>query len=253
MINVNTQRGWGRLSFHALPYFRSGHFPGEKGRFRSPVPIDNNDEKYQSSAEEYHLDFAIRYSHYIGNLDLGVYLYEGTNREALLSPSADSQSLTPYYEKMTQIGIDLQYTWDAWLWKMETIYRNSDNDNFWAVVAGLEYTIYQVTDTNADVGLLVEYLRDERNPALSVTPSTNDLFFGTRLAPNNSQDTSLLAGIAIDLDNQSTFFNLEAEHRLGKNISLEARMRIFSHVDQNDGFYSIRNDDYGQLRLSWFF
>ena len=55
-----------------------------------------------------------------------------------------------------QLGADVQYTREAWLWKLEAIGREGQGDTFAALVGGLEYTFYQVGKSAADVGLLAE-------------------------------------------------------------------------------------------------
>ena len=62
------------------------------------------------------------------------------------------------YDQMTQVGVDVQYTRDAWLWKLEAIGRDTRIDNFTALVGGFEYTFYGVRDSAADVGVLLELL-----------------------------------------------------------------------------------------------
>jgi hypothetical protein len=253
MVNLNTQREWGRLSFFALPYFREATYAGESGRFRGPLPVKTDDARYQSGAKEHHLDLALRYSHYFGDLDVGAYWFEGTNREARFELANNGEFLIPVYDQMSQQGLDLQYTRDAWLWKLEAISRQTDVDDFWAAVGGFEYTYYQISDSDADLGVLVEYLYDDRDQSITSAPYQNDVFVGTRLTLNDTQDTSVLVGATWDVENQSFGLNLEAERRIGEHYSLEARVRSFSAVDSEDALYAIRNDDYGQLRFSWYF
>lgn len=253
MLNLNTQREWGRIGLFVLPYFREATYAGESGRFRGPLPVKADEARYQSGDEQNHVDLALRYSHYFGDLDIGVYWFEGTNREARFELSDDGQYLIPVYDQMSQQGLELQYTIDAWLWKLEAITRQTDADNFWAMVGGFEYTYYQIQASDADLGLLLEYLSDDRDQDITVAPYQNDVFVGTRLTLNDTQDTSVLVGASWDLENQSFGFNLEAERRIGENFSLELRMRTFSDVVSDDALYAIRNDDYGQVRFSWFF
>ena len=48
------------------------------------------------------------------------------------------------YDLIQQAGLDVQYTRDAWLWKLEGILRDGHCDLFAAAVGGFEYTLYQV-------------------------------------------------------------------------------------------------------------
>ncbi len=81
----------------------------------------------------------------------------------------------------------------------------------------------------------------------------NDVFIGTRLAFNDVQDTSVLAGAVVDIDTQERFFNLEAERRLGENYVLEARLRIFDGDRQVNQLFSVDRDDYLQIKLVRYF
>jgi hypothetical protein len=253
MINLNLQRDYGRFEMYLLPWFRERTFPGPDGRFRPPLPVDDSNPIYESSAEESHVDFAIRYGHYIGDVDFGAYVFEGTSREPRFAVAPEGDRLIPVYEQMTQVGLDLQYTRDAWLWKFEAIARDIRSDSFLAAVGGFEYTFFGVRDSAADVGLLLEVLYDGRSAEAPPTAFDNDVFVGTRLALNDASDTSVLAGLALDIETQETFFNLEAERRFGDNISIEFRLRAFANSEPNEALYTLQRDSYMQLRLNWYY
>lgn len=253
MINFNLQQDYGRFELYMLPWFRERTFPGPNGRFRSPLPVDTDNAIYESSADENHVDFAFRYSHFFGVVDIGASLFEGTSREPRFLLAPDGEHLLPVYDQMTQFGVDLQYTHDAWLWKLETIYRDSRSDSFAAAVGGFEYTFYGVKDSAADVGVLLEYLHDGRNPNAPPTVFDNDLFLGSRLVLNDASDTSVLAGIAADLNTHELFLNIEAERRIGDNLSVELRLRAFMNAEPDDPLYTVERDDYLQVRLSWYY
>jgi len=253
MININLQRDFGRFELYVLPWFRERTFPGPNGRFRALLPVDNNNAIYESSAEQSHVDLALRYSHYIGDLDIGIHIFEGTSREPRFTVAPERDRLIPLYEQMTQVGTDIQYTRNAWLWKFEAIARDTRSDSFLAAVGGFEYSFYGVRDSAADIGILFEYSHDGRDANAPPTAFDNDVFIGTRLALNDASDTSVLAGIAIDADTQETFFSLEAERRFGDNISAELRLRAFANSEPSEALYTIERDDYIQLRLSWYY
>ena len=253
MINLELQRDWGLVSVYVLPYFRERTFAGEDGRLRTPLPVDTDNAQYESSDEENHVDLALRYSHYFGNVDIGVSAFSGTNREPRLLPNADGSKLIPYYDQINQLGLDLQYTIDAWLWKLEAIARDTQNDSFTAAVGGFEYTFYQIADSAADVGALLELQYDGRDEDEPLTLTDNDLFAGIRLALNDTQDTTMLTGIGYDLETSETYLNIEAERRLGEDSVLELRARFFTNADPSDTGYAIENDDYLQLQLSRYF
>ena len=252
MIHFSNQKEWGKLDFYVLPYFRERTFPSIDGRFNFGLNVAD-EAIYESSDEKNHIDLAFRYSHYFGDVDFGFHVFDGTNREPILLPTKGFTELVANYSQMTQVGIDMQYTNEAWLWKFESIYRQTDSDNIFASVAGFEYTLYQINESAADLGLLLEYQHDDRNYLSAPTIADNDVFIASRYAFNDSQDTSILAGVVVDAENGTTFVNVEAERRIGDNLSAELRMRALNHVDEEDVAYGFANDDYVQLTLSWFF
>jgi hypothetical protein len=253
MINLELQRDWGLVSVYVLPWFRERTFVGEDGRLRTPLPVDTDNPQFESSDEENHVDLALRYSHYVGSVDIGISAFSGTSREARLLPNTDGSELIPFYDQIDQLGLDLQYTGDAWLWKLEAIARETQNDSFTAAVGGFEYTFYQVVDSAADIGLLLELQYDGRDEGEPVTLADNDLFAGIRLALNDTQDTSVLAGVGYDLETSEAYVNIEADRRLGDDTVLELRARLFTNSDLDDTGYAIESDDYLQLQLSRYF
>ena len=253
MIQLALQRDWGDLELFVMPYFRERTFPGKDGRLRAPLPVDTDDARYESSAAEFHTDVALRWSHYFGDLDIGVSAFHGTGRNPTLMLSETGDRLVPFYHQITQVGLDLQYTRDAWLWKAEAIVRKGLENTFFASVAGFEYTFFGVGDSDRDLGLLVEYLYDDRGATEPLTAMDSDVFLGSRLTLNDAQDTNLLAGAVIDVSESEWFFSLEAERRLGQHYVLEARMRIFNGDKNVDQLYSFDRDDYVQLALVRYF
>jgi hypothetical protein len=253
MVSLMLQRDWGEITAFVMPYFRERTFTGVDGRFRPPLPVDTDNAVYESSDDERHVDLALRYSHYFGDIDIGLNVFSGTSREPRFVPAADGQSLLPVYDQIDQFGVDLQYTTDAWLWKLEAIARDGYSHSFAAAVGGFEYTMYQVKESSADVGLIFEYQYDGRNEFEPVTIADNDVFVGTRLALNDIQDTAVLAGFSYDTDTGETFVNIEAERRFGDNWFGELRVRAFSGAEQGDTTYWLQQDDYVQLSISRYF
>ena len=97
----------------------------------------------------------------------------------------------------------------------------------------------------------MEYLYDGRNTESPPTAFDNDLFLGSRLALNDASDTSILAGLAVDLDTRELFLNVEAERRISNHLSAEIRLRAFMNAVPGDTLYPFEHDDYLQLRLNW--
>jgi hypothetical protein len=258
MIQIGWQRDLGRFELLALIGFRERTFPGEEGRLRPPLVVDERRSSYESSAEDDRIDLAARWSHYLGDWDLGAHAFLGTSREPRLVPLPPATlpgppTLVPAYDTISQVGVDLQFTRDAWLWKAEGLVREGSGDTFGAVVAGFERTLYQLGGTSADLGLLLELHYDGREATAPPTIYDDDIFVGTRLALNDSQDTAVLAGALIDRGDGSTAVFLEAERRLGSRFTLEIEGRAFLDASPSGDLAFLADDDLVTLRFSWNF
>jgi hypothetical protein len=253
MVMAATQQEFGKLSLFVLPGFRERTFPGRSGRLRTPLPVNEDSAKYESSLGQASVDVLARYAHAIGDWDVGVYYFYGTGREPRLLPNGSGTALIPFYDQIHQAGIDIQYTTDAWLWKFEGIARAGQGDPFGAIVGGFEYTIYQLWESDADLGILAEFLYDGRDTIAPVTPFDNDLFLGARLALNDVQDTSMLAGTIIDVRDGSTSMRVEAERRLGDSWKIEADAQFVVNAAAANPLAVFEQDDFIQLRLTWFY
>jgi len=137
---------------------------------------------------------------------------------------------------MTQLGVDLQYTRGAWLWKFESVVRNAETDAFNAAVAGFEYTFYGIRESAVDAGVLMEFLYDGRDDDAPPTVFDRDLFLGARIALNDVSDSAILAGAVVDTDTGERLLNVEAKRRFGDHLSVELRLRA-------SGAYQARCDD----------
>jgi len=254
MINIATQQDWGGVSFFVMPWFRERTFPSDKGRLRSE-PAVAQDTVYESSDKEHHIDLTLRYSHYIGEWDFGVYYFKGTGREPRFLQNNSSSQFVAQYDQIDQVGVDIQFTNDAWLWKFESIVRSQNNNRFSAMVGGFEYTVYQLADSTADLGFLLEYLYDSRNKDSTKAPPVmfdDDIFFAARLAMNDTQDSEILVGVLFDRNDHSTIFSFEAKRRLDNHWTLEMESRWFS-TKGNTSLSQLKKDSYVTLRLSRYF
>jgi len=256
MIQYARYYDWGNVSFFYLPYFRKNTYPGKKGRIRAPVVVQTDRAEYDSGAEEWHPDFALRYDHTFGDWDIGVAHFSGTSREPVLQTRNFSGQavLVPYYDLIDQTSLDLQFTGESWLWKLEAMSRSGQGDRFYAVSGGFEYTFYSIFDTVMDIGVLTEYHRDNRGAGAPLTLLDDDVFFGGRLTLNNIADTAFLGGVIFDTNTQARSWNIEVEHRYNDHWKIEFDARIISSNAANNTFEQVlRNDDFMQLRLARYF
>ncbi len=253
MVRYSSIQDWGSINLFLLRGFRERTFPGVAGRFRSALPVDTSRAVYESGDNDSHIDYAARYSHSMGEWDIGFSYFYGTSREPRFVLDPSSMMLLPYYDLIRQAGADIQYTHDAWLWKFEGIVRQGQGKTFFASVAGFEYTFYQITGSNKDLGMLLEYLYDDRDSTAPATDFDDDVFLGVRLAFNDTQDTSVLAGVVMDTDGKDRVFNIEAERRITDHLKAELRARFISNTDVGSLAHAIHKDDYVQLQLQYYF
>ena len=256
MLRLTLLRDWGTLTVFAMPRFRERTFPGRKGRVRSEPPVDTGQAVFASSLQEWQPDFAGRWTHALADWDIGVAHFWGTSREPRLLPGLDDASraaLIPHYDLIHQTSVEVQLTTGSLLSKFEAMTRDGHGRRFVALAAGFEYTFFGIFGSAIDVGVLAEYLYDDRSSAAPPTPFDDDLFIGTRLAFNDAQSTDALAGVIIDRDSHATFVNLEASRRFGERWVAELAVRAFVNIPAADVLFGIRRDDYIQLRVVRYF
>ena len=165
MINVSHIFNFGVVDLFMLPGFRERTFPGQKGRLRFPIVVDTGRPIFESSAKTRRIDWALRYSHTIGAIDLGISHFWGTSRDPRFVPSInidDQTSLRPRYDVIHQSGVDSQLTLGAFLGKLEWIHRIGSGHRYWAATVGTEVTFSNIGRSGLDLGLVSEYLFDSR-------------------------------------------------------------------------------------------
>ncbi len=255
MVNLALIRKWGTVDLFILPYFRERTFPGSEGRLRTIPRVDTDQAVYESSRKENHVDAAVRWSHVIGDWDVGLSHFSGTSREPRLVAGTDNNGnavFVPHYDLINQTGLDVQATKGNWLWKLEAIHRSGQGPSFTAATGGFEYTFYGIFGSPKDLGVLAEYLYDDRGTA-SPSPYQDDVFLGVRLVYNDVQSTEALIGVVADRDSDARFLFLEAGRRLKDSWKLSMEVRTFHGLPAGDPFFSFRNDDYVQVELAYYF
>jgi len=254
MANFAWIGDWGTLDLFLLPGFRERSFPGEEGRLRSSPRVLAHAARYESDEEEQHIDWAVRYSHSLGIWDLALSHFRGTSRDPLFVPHEyENVDLAAYYAQIYQTGLELQAAIGGWLLKTEAVYRNGpQTEAYSSLVSGFEYTFGNVGGTGLDVGVLTEYIYDQRGTAAD-TPYSRDIFAGTRLALNDVAATEVLIGAVVDTGGGGTFFNLEAERRFRNGWKLSLENRVFTGTSHGDPLHPFRDEDHARLVLKRFF
>jgi len=256
MINTLYETDYGAYELFVLPGFRERTFTGEAGRLRPSIIVDQDNASYESDKEQSHVDYAFRWSHVIDVVDIGLSYFNGTDRNPVLTPSVDDNAslvLSPYYRQIQQYGMDLQATIEDWAWKMETIAVLPDSDSdYFASVAGFEYTLVGLAGSSTDLGLIVEYQYDQRD-ADTASLQQNDIVIGTRWVLNDAESTEILLIGSTDLDDSSVLMSVEAQHRLTDNWSMSVEARYFGNAELGEPTYDLRNDSYARVELTGYF
>lgn len=230
MLHVTAVKDWGVWDGFLLPYFRERTFAGKDGRLRPEPPVSTHAE-YESSREEKHIDASLRYSKMLGDWDVGLSYFVGTNRDPYLQ--YHDTRLIPFYAQMDQFGLDVQGIIGDWLWKLESIYRNSLDEQV-SAVTGFEYTYVGLLDTQWDLGVIAEYLYDSRGENLQ-SPYQNDLFAGARFTLNDAEGTEILLGVTQDLDDTDVYFGkLEASSRINNHLKWRVDAWMFDDSIPDD-------------------
>lgn len=255
MIYASWIKGWGVTDFFVLPGFRERTFPAEQGRLRPPLIIDVDNPVYESSREQRHVDYALRWSHTLGDWDVALAYFNGTARAPVLTPSLNAAGepvLTPVYNQSQQLSLSVQAIIDSWILKLEALRREGTDIDSTDAVGGFEYTLVGIFGSALDLGVLMEYNYDNRGRD-ALTAFQNDLFAGARLTFNDVQSSDLLAGVFYDLDYHTASVRVEASRRLGASWKLTGELQTFNAGDANDLGYALRDDDYLKAELAWYF
>ncbi|MCH8140121.1 MAG: hypothetical protein IH908_00845 [Proteobacteria bacterium] len=269
MVHLSLVRDWGILDIFALPGFRERTFPGQDGRLRTVPMVDGDHPIYESGAKNTRVDGAIRWSHNLGPFEFGIYHFTGTSREPQLVPwglTSGEIVLRPRYPVIDQTGLEALAVLGDWALKLEVITRSGFGPRYAAFNVGFEKTLVGVMGTRTDLGLVAEYMFDDRDDEAFNTVFEHDLAFGTRWSMNDIADTQALLGVIWDVKTEEYFFSMEASRRLGETWTLLLEGRVFGGADEPDSnallqslfdadnkTASLQRDDFIQLELTKYF
>ena len=266
MVHLTWSGDWGALEAFAMTWHRPRTLPGRHGRLRAGPVVDHDLTSYESPDEEWHVDLAGRFSSSFGPLDIGLSIFDGTSREPTLLPTLAGYELVlaPHYEQITQFGLDTQLTTGPWLLKLEAIYRAGaqnrrldrslryEEEDYAAFIAGAEYTINGVWDSDADLSLIGEWARDGRGQ-WATNAFENDVLLAARLGLNDEQSTEFTLSVLNSLDNGSRILSTELKRRLSESWSLHVESSTYFGIDEDDVVYDVRRDSFIGVNLDYNF
>jgi hypothetical protein len=271
MMNLSLVRDWGIVDFFVMPYFRERTFPGKNGRLRYQIPVDDDDVIYDSGSKQHHVDWAVRWAHNLGPVEFGLYQFSGTSRAPQLLHGVRANGelvLRPYYAQIDQTGLDAQAILGDWALKLEALSRGGEGKRYAAATGGFERTLVGAFGGRTDLGLVLEYIWDQRDDEAD-TVYDHDVAFATRWRLNDVADTQALVGLMWDVRTSEYIVKLEASRRLGDDWSLALDGRVFggtqdppteppaavleAYLDFEHKLDQVARDDYIQLQLTRYF
>lgn len=255
MVQLAYRTPVGTLEAFYMPMFRERRFPGEGQRLRVPAALNDDDALIDGGDSHRTDDFAARLSGSTGGMDFGLSYFDGIDRMPRFAPIAGTEegpALQPFYERVKQTSLDGTFATGKWLWKLEALQQDGPTESFWAAIGGFEYTINGAFSTAADLGLLAEYMRDERQDSF-YAPYQDDLFLGARLGLNDVGSTEVLVGVIVDQSGETVLGSAEASQRISTNIKISAELRMFDARDRRDAAAEIDHDSYAGVQVAWFF
>ena len=273
MINLSLLRDWGVFDLYWLIGFRERNFSGPEGRPAYPFEISTDQSEYESSAEARRSDFAVRWVQSIGELELGISHFSGTSREPRLVPQFILQNnlptsviLIPYYDVIEQTGLDAQFFLGDWAFKLEAISRSGQGNRYAAATAGFEKTFVGFAGGRGDLGVIAEYLFDERG-AEGPAVGQDDIALGLRYAFNDAANTTALLVALIDRASHEYFTTFEASSRLGERLKLTVEASVINNTrniprgflgllevqaDPNADLAFLQDEDFIKFELIWY-
>ena len=254
MVNLSLVKDWGIVDFYVLPGFRERTSAGLDGRLRAGLVVDDDATTYEASNNDRHIDLAARWGHSFDVYDIGAHWYKGTDRTPQFNAISynGKNVFSAHYQQIEQVGLDVQATIDSWLWKGELIYQNNPVEDFWASQLGVEYTFYGIQNSATDLGVLIEYGTDQRGKQAN-SIMQNDVGVGARFDLNDTQSTSVLAGLIYDFDFYTTSFSVKGDRRIGEDWKASIEARVFATGNSNDPAAIFAKDDHIKLTFDQYF
>lgn len=231
---------YGRLELMWLPFFRPR--PGMGSAARQRFVAAPATQSHGLGPLRRHDDWALRWSGQLGSCDVGLHHFAGLSREPDYRP--DGSTL---YRPIRQTGLDLQLAHGNMLWKLEALRREGQGQPFWAMVGGGEYTWAHPA---GDLGLLMEWSRDQRDASAPPTRFARALFGGLRYRFNESGDSELLAGVLHDQNHSAWLYKVEFARRLAEQLRLHLVARAVDAA-ADSAYAALRHDANVQLTLEW--
>ena len=244
-VSVLSYYGDAEVEYWYMPKSRQQTNYSENSREGFGAPIGA--VTFSNKSEKYGGDHAVRLFYSSGNFDFAISSFEGLARSPISTPNGGVIDQNYPYQSST--GLELQYTSDAALLKLEAIGGKQGLSEFEATTFGVETTAYGISDTNYDLGLILEAQLDNRPQALS----EEMLAYLLRLVANNSSDTEIVLAYLDDLLGEQSLVSLSGSHRLRNGLLIELEARKVNAANSLLPLYALERDDSVALNFKYFF
>lgn len=228
---------WGEdlIELYTLYGLRPAWFPGEDGRLRYPLMVENDEEEYDWGATG-RWDFAARWKTRLLDMDIAVSHFYGMTRDPYFIFNYDFNDpyLIPVYEKVNQTSLEWQYLFRDILLRAEFTYQTGSLEQFESVAGGIEYTFGALFGSDIDLTWIVEGIWDSRDHIYG-TLFDRDVGLAARLALNDERDSNLIVAVIADTRYKEWFGTLFWSNTIGDAWSLNVTGQYF-HA--NDDRYS---------------
>jgi hypothetical protein len=198
--------------------------------------------KYSGSAEEMQLDYSLIYQN-------------GYDEQRYLVPVGRELRQHAYLVDKV-MGYATLVNGET-IYKIELAYTKSDDEkvsDYAQVSAGVEHTLYGVWG-KSDLGLLAEYYKYDAHDKNKLGAKdfgnlfADDITLGFRLTVNDSSDSDVLAGVAIDRDNHEKLIFAEYNTRLVDKYKLKLS---YQHLSPKEGS-SFQEIDSVKMEFGYYF
>ncbi|GFE51887.1 hypothetical protein So717_36400 [Roseobacter cerasinus] len=236
-----------------LPGFEELDFGATGRTWGLGLPVDDSRSTFEASDGADHTDFALRLSGGVGNLEYGIFAFDGTLRQPEFQVDTATNTLIPNYVQGEQIGAEAQYTTGPLLYKFEGVKVWPDSDStYWSAILGVEYIIGDIIGIPSETSLFAEYYHDSRRDDPSVA-FENDIFLGTQFRLSNTFDTEIELGVIIDTDDGDFIGSFNVSSRISDNLRASFEYIYADASDQSDGLFNSRDIDQLFVSLEWYF
>ncbi len=236
MINFSRENEeYGTLDLYVLTGFRETNYPGSNSRPALPLEIDDGDVFINNNSEYFPgLDYAVRWVFPVSNWEVGLSYFNGVGRGndwlPRFTPSTDTDTvvtLSPVYNPMEQVGLELSWTKDGLTFNFEGMTRSGSRpgdaslERYGAAVVGTEYDFGELFDTRVSAQGVLQYLHDDRKDDGSIGVfRENDILTGINLNFNDERETSLILSSLFDVDTYEQLYLASLSTNLNDQLQL---------------------------------